>query len=167
MKLLACFAWGVFMLALVFLATVAAADTSAVPRPHVWQRWEYTLTSARQHYNPYADMTLRVRYTGPDGRSLDGYGFRDGGQVFRIRCAFPAPGVWQWETECSDASDAGLHGRRGTVEVAPYGGENLLYRRGFLRVSQDRRYLAYGDGTPFLWMGDTAWAAPMRSNDEE
>jgi hypothetical protein len=155
------------MLALVFLATVAAADTSAVPRPHVWQRWEYTLTSARQHDNPYADMTLRVRYTGPDGRCLDSYGFWDGGQVFRIRCAFPAPGVWQWETECSDASDAGLHGRRGTVEVAPYGGENLLYRRGFLRVSQDRRYLAYGDGTPFLWMGDTAWAAPMRSNDEE
>lgn len=148
-------------------APVACAQAADGPGPHAWQRWEHTLTSARQHHNPYADMTLRVRYTGPDGRRLDGYGFWDGGQVFRIRCAFPAPGLWQWETECSDSRDAGLHGQRGTVEVVPYRGENLLHRRGFLKVSQDRRYLTYGDGTPFLWMGDTAWAAPMRSTDDE
>lgn len=152
------------------LAAMLVADASArtePPRPHVWQRWEHALTSDRQHENPYADVTLRVRYSGPDGRSLLGYGFWDGGQVFRIRCSFPTPGVWQWETESSDASDAGLHGRRGTVEVVPYRGENPLYRRGFLKVSPDRRYLTYGDETPFLWTGDTAWAAPMRSSDDE
>ena len=146
---------------------VASAQTAAVPRPHAWQRWEHTLTSARQYENPYADVTLRVRYTGPDGRALNAYGFWDGGKVFRIRCSFPAPGDWQWETECSDASNAGLHGQRGAVEVVPYRGENLLYRRGFLKVSQDRRYLTYGDGTPFLWMGDTAWAGPVRASDDE
>lgn len=148
-------------------AVQVAAQTAPSPRPHAWQRWEHALTSARQHGNPYADVTLRVRYSGPDGCELDSYGFWDGGQVFRIRCAFPAPGLWHWETECSDAQDAGLHGQRGTVEVAAYRGENPLYQRGFLKVSQDRRYLAYGDGTPFLWLGDTAWAAPMRSNDDE
>ncbi len=149
------------------LVGVSSAQAAAAPRPQAWQRWEHTLASARQYDNPYADVTLRVRYTGPDGRRLDGHGFWDGGQVFRFRCAFPAPGLWHWETECSDASDTGLHGRRGTVEVVAYCGENRLYQRGFLKVSQDRRYLVYGDGTPFLWMGDTAWAAPMRSNDDE
>ena len=34
-------------------------------------------------------------------------------------------------------------------------------------MSDNRRYLAYGDGTPFLWIGDTAWAVPMRASDEE
>ncbi len=144
-----------------------SAPNAAGSRPHAHQRWEHTLTSARQYDNPYADVTVRVRYYGPDGRRIKGYGFWDGGQVFRIRCAFPAPGLWYWETECSDAHDAGLHGQRGSVEVVPYRSENLLYQRGFLKVSQDRRYLVHDDGTPFLWMGDTAWAAPMRSSDDE
>ncbi len=149
------------------LAAVAAAQTGTAASPHVWQRWEHTLTSARQYEHPAADVTLRVRYSGPDGRQLDGYGFWDGGQMFRIRCAFPAPGRWHWETECSAARDAGLHGQRGSVDVAPHRGENPLYQHGLLKVSQDRRYLVFADGTPFLWLGDTAWAVPMRSSDDE
>ena len=86
----------------------------------VWQRWEQVLTSARRYGNPYADVTLRVRYTGPGGRSLRAYGFWDGGDTFRIRCAFPIVGTWRWETECSNAADTGLHRQRGVVEVAPY-----------------------------------------------
>ena len=133
----------------------------------VWQRWEHALISTRRYANPYADVTLRVIYTGPVGRTLRGYGFWDGGDTFRIRCAFPAPGTWRWETECSDAANTGLHEQHGTVEVVPYPGGGRLYRRGFLKVSENRRYLTYGDGTPFLWMGDTAWAGPMRASDEE
>ena len=53
------------------------------------------------------------------------------------------------------------------MEVSPYQGDGLLYRHGFLKVSENRRHLVYGDGTPFLWMGDTAWAVPMRASDEE
>ena len=87
--------------------------------PSTWQRWEHALTSTRHYDNPYADVTLRVRYTGPGGRTLRTYGFWDGGDTFRIRCAFPAPGTWQWETECSDAANAGLHRQRGTVDVSP------------------------------------------------
>lgn len=149
------------------LMEIALAVSPPPPQPHVWQRWEHALTSTGKYANPYADATLRVRYTGPDGRTLRAYGFWDGGDTFRIRCAFPIPGAWQWETECSDAANAGLHRQRGTVDVAPYRGENPLYRRGFLKVSDNRRYLAYGDGTPFLWLGDTAWAVPLRASDAE
>ncbi len=139
----------------------------AATAPHTWQRWEQTLTSTRSYDNPYADVTLRVIFTGPGDRTLRTYGFWDGGDAFRIRCAFPAPGLWTWETECSDASNTGLHHQRGQVEVARYQGESPLYRRGVLKVSDNRRYLAFADGTPFLWMGDTAWAVPHRAGDEE
>ncbi|MFZ5830255.1 MAG: DUF4038 domain-containing protein [Planctomycetota bacterium] len=149
------------------LAATASAETAAANGPHVWQRWEHALRSSRTYDNPYADVTLRVRYNGPDGSRIDTFGFWDGANVFRIRCAFPTAGTWQWETECSDNANSGLHGRSGTVTVTPYAGGNPLYRRGFLRVSENRRYLTYGDGTPFLWMGDTAWAAPMRATEEE
>jgi hypothetical protein len=155
-----------FAITLLFLAAgVCTAEQE--PRPHTWQRWEHTLTSTRGYDNPYADVTLRVHYVGPGGRTLRAYGFWDGGNTFRIRCAFPAPGTWRWETECSDAADTGLHKQRGTVEVSPYRGDGLLYRHGFLKVSENRRYLVYHDATPFLWMGDTAWAGPMRATDEE
>lgn len=149
----------------VFALCLSAAGAGTLP--HTWQRWEHTLTSARDQVNPYADTVLRVQYAGPDGRTFGGYGFWDGGRTFRIRCAFPTPGTWRWQTECSDAADAGLHRQRGAVEVQPYRGENPLYRHGFLRVSDDRRYLAHADGTPYLWMGDTAWAAPYRATDRE
>jgi len=134
---------------------------------HAWQCWEHALTSASEYRNPYADVTLRVTYTGPGGRRFNAYGFWDGGRTFRIRCAFPAPGAWQWETECSDSANAGLHKQRGTVEVAAYEGGNPLYKRGFLKVSDNRRHLAFGDETPFLWIGDTAWAVPHKASDEE
>jgi hypothetical protein len=151
----------------VSLLSASPGRAAAPPRPHTWQRWEYALTSARPYDNPYADVTLRVTYTGPEGRTLRAYGFWDGSETFRIRCAFPVPGLWQWETECSDVANTGLHQQRGTVEVVPYRGRNPLYRHGFLKVSDNRRYLAYADDTPFLWMGDTAWAVPMRAREEE
>ena len=103
------------------MATAAAESGSSAGGPHVWQRWEHALTSSRSYDNPYADVALRVTYTGPGGRTLKTYGFWDGGDTFRIRCAFPTPGAWRWETECSDADNAGLHGHSGTVEVRPTG----------------------------------------------
>jgi hypothetical protein len=148
--------------------SAAAQDVNlASARPHAWQRWEHALSSTRGDTNPYANITLRVTYTGPGQRRLRAYGFWDGGDIFRIRCAFPMPGAWQWQTECSDTSNTGLHGQRGSLVVLPYSGGNALYRHGFLKVSDNRRYLAFGDETPFLWMGDTAWAVPQKASPEE
>jgi Protein of unknown function (DUF4038)/Domain of unknown function (DUF5060) len=152
----------------VAIALCAVSSKAAAPtHPHAWERWGHALTSARSYDNPYGDVTLRVNCTGPGGRTLRAYGFWDGGDTFRIRFAFPAPGMWHWETECSDTTNTGLHRQSGAVEVFAYGGENSLYQHGFLKVSDDRRYLAYADKTPFMWIGDTAWAVPQRANDEE
>jgi hypothetical protein len=134
---------------------------------HVWGRWEQVLHSTREHPNPYADVELRVTYSGPRGQVLKAYGFWDGGDEYRTRCAFPPAGLWKWRTTCSDPLDLGLHGRSGEVRVQRYSGNDPLYRHGFLRVSPNRRYLTHADGTPFLWVGDTAWAAPLHATAKE
>ncbi|MGH7973716.1 MAG: DUF4038 domain-containing protein, partial [Limisphaerales bacterium] len=49
------------------------------------------------------------------------------------------------------------------VTVVHYSGRNPLYRHGYLRVSDNHRHLVQADATPFLWLGDTAWATPMNT----
>jgi hypothetical protein len=156
-----------WLLALGWVLAGSELARAAASQPQAWQRWEHALTSSRTYANPYADVTLRVTFTGPGTRTLRAYGFWDGGDTFRFRCAFPAPGAWRWETECSDTTNPGLHHQRGIVQVSAYSGDAPLYRHGFLKVSDNRRHLAFNDGTPFRWMGDTAWAAPHKASLEE
>jgi hypothetical protein len=53
--------------------------------------------------------------------------------------------------------DAGLDGVSGTIEIAPYKGNNPLFVHGPIRVAADKRHFEHADGTPFLWLGDTWW----------
>lgn len=41
------------------------------------------------------------------------------------------------------------------------------FAHGRLQVSDNKRYLVYQDGTPFFWLGDTAWELFHRLNREE
>jgi hypothetical protein len=41
------------------------------------------------------------------------------------------------------------------------------FSHGRLRVSDNQRYLVHQDGTPFFWLGDTAWELFHRLNREE
>jgi hypothetical protein len=128
-------------------------------------RWEGTFTSTRTYANPFLDVTLRVEYTSPTGQTVQGYGFWDGDDTFKIRMAFPTTGRWSYRTTASNRADTGLHGREGWIDVRPYTGNNPLYRHGPLRISADRRYLTHADGTPFLWVGDTLWGATVWLTD--
>ncbi len=103
-------------------------------------------------------MTVCATFTGPDGRTITREAFWDGGSTWRLRFAPTADGRWTWRTECS--ADSGLDGRSGTLDCVPYTGDVATYRHGFLRVSDDRRHLAYADGTPFFYLGDTHWQMP-------
>lgn len=46
-------------------------------------------------------------------------------------------------------------------------GPSADLRRGDLKVSENRRFLVHADGTPFFWLGDTAWELFHRLNREE
>ena len=137
-------------------------DESAVQ----WQPWEAQLTASGSYANPYSSIDLLVNYTGPDGRVRHALGFWDGGSVWKIRSFFDRPGRWGWQTSSAD------HGLRqsGTVTVAAKASgmnPNPFFTRGALRVSEHSSHLEFADTTPFFWLGDTAWAGPMRSTPAE
>ena len=126
-------------------------------------RWEGAFTAQKAQAQPYAAVEVEVRFTGPNGATFQVPAFWDGERGFRFRAAFPAAGLWRWQSTCHDPTDAGLHGRSGEVRVSAYTGDNPWYRHGDLRVSADRRYLVHADGTPFLWLGDTGWNVAWKS----
>lgn len=83
--------------------------------------------------------------------------FWDGGQVWKVRYASSRIGTHRFQTICSDSADHGLSGVYGSLEVTPYRGKNALFKHGPVRVAGDHRHLAYADGAPFFWLGDTWW----------
>ena len=99
------------------------------------------------------EVILDAVVTDPAGRSLRVPCFWAGRNEWRVRFAPRATGPHRFRTECSDATDAGLHAQEGSFEGAPPDG------RGPLRISSNRRYLEHEDGTPFFWLGDTWWTA--------
>jgi hypothetical protein len=110
---------------------------------------------------PYANgPSVTATFTGTSGaaagRVLTMKGFWDGGSTWRIRFAATATGDWSWTTS---STDAGMNGFSGSLTaVAPTPAElaaNELYH-GFL--TRDGYAWKLSDGTPFLAVGDTAWA---------
>lgn len=118
---------------------------------------ELTLTATRDHADPFNTVIVDVTFTDPQGRSFCVPAFWAGGRAWKVRYASPVTGSHGWSSESSAADDTGLHGRKGTVAVTPYTGDNPLFRHGPPQVSGDRRFLQHADGTPFFWLGDTWW----------
>jgi hypothetical protein len=55
----------------------------------------------------------------------------------------------------------------GGQEETPRGGPSVDLRHGDLKVSENRRFLVHADGTPFFYLGDTAWELFHRLTREE
>lgn len=150
-------------------ATVAAAlrpAAGAEPRVPKWTRFEATFTSSRDYEYPL-ETDLRVSFRAPSGAVRVVPGFWDGGRTWRVRFSPNETGRWIFATECSDAGNGGLHGRRGAlVAEAPRAG-TIFERHGPIQVAAGGRHLAHEDGTPFFWLGDTAWNGPMFATPEE
>ena len=139
------------------LALLSTAPASAAPRVEANRLFEHALTASKNSANPSLDITVDVVFTDPAGEKFRVPAFWAGGNIWKVRYASPRVGKHTFLTECSAAEDQGLHGVRGEVEIIPYSGDNPLYRRGPLRVAQDKRHFEYADGTPFFWLGDTWW----------
>jgi hypothetical protein len=118
---------------------------------------EWSYTSGKKYKDPFNEIDLDVIFDAPGGAQYRVPAFWAGGQIWRVRFAPPQPGQYSFRTQSTDGSNPDLHDQRGTLEVAPYEGGNLLYRRGPIRVSRDARRFEHRDGTPFFWLGDTWW----------
>lgn len=131
-----------------------------------WRAAEITFESANTYTNPLITAELNVLFTSPSGKQVVVPGFWDGGRTWRVRFAPSEYGVWKYVSTCTDISDGGLHGKRGTVGANRYQGSLEIYRRGFLRTAPGVRYFMYADGTPFFYLGDTHWSMPKEPFDE-
>ena len=136
-----------------------AAASPATPRQ--WRMIELQLHSARDVAEPLRDGVLVAVCTSPAGEEMRIAGFWNGDDSWKIRFTPTSPGRWNYRTICADASNTGLHGQTGILDVLPAAGKTSWEQHGgFLRVSSDRRSLTHTDGTPFFWLGDTWWFCP-------
>ncbi|HTY89215.1 MAG TPA: DUF4038 domain-containing protein [Candidatus Acidoferrum sp.] len=155
----------------VFAAAALSATAAAPGQVHVWEKVELMFHAENQYTNPYTNVEVWVDLKGPkfDKRC---YGFWDGSNVFRVRVLATAPGRWTWQSG-SNQKDAGLNGQRGSftaVEWSEAEKQSLPTRRGFIRPTANGHAFEYADGTPFVLLGDTWYAAAtfrFKWNDDD
>jgi hypothetical protein len=134
-----------------FVATWFAASVTAcaasIPQ---WSMHEIALESQRASANPYTNVEVAARFTGPGGVTKDVRGFWDGGLTFKVRFAPTARGEWTY-TITSKPADAGLAAEGAFTVTAPLPGGH-----GFLR--RDTEFptsFVFDDGTRFFMVGTT------------
>jgi hypothetical protein len=96
-----------------------AAAPGAPARPAggvgLWERFEASVANPRAYRDPFREVTLRVRWTRPDGSALDLPGFHDGGSTWKIRALCDRVGAWQYAATFSD----GAPGATGSFTCGP------------------------------------------------
>jgi hypothetical protein len=150
-----------YWLVILFVAVIVLAGPRQVGANGLeveqWHPVEITLNSTSSYINPYLDVDVTAVFQGPGGIQMAMPGFWDGGSSWRIRFSPPVAGEWTYETSATDPNNAGLHHVTGSFAATEYLGGMDIYKHGFLKPSANNRYVTYGDGTPFFWLGDTHW----------
>jgi hypothetical protein len=120
---------------------------------------EVQLEAKGAYSNPYTDLTATVLMAAPDARTTRALPmFWDGGATWKFRFSPDRVGVWRWTV---DSPDKGLNGQSGKFEVT----DSML--PGSIRPMKGHPlHFERQDGTPFWFMGDTAWAM-FTDNKEE
>ena len=134
----------------------------------IWMRFEKGFVSDRAYDNPLYDVgSFTVSFTSPSGRMKNVQGFWDGGTDWKVRFCPDETGTWTYGTACSDEKNRGLNGVSGTFDCVPNRSDLDIYTKGCVVRPKGSYHLAHADGTPFFWLGDTAWNGPLKSTEEE
>lgn len=151
---------------LLLTATSAEALCSEGAQATVWECHQVTFASDVRYAHPVNDVQIDVTFSHESGGSIRVRAFWDGDTVYRARVAFPNVGTWTYDVATNDPSNT-IGEKSGVIEVNAYEGDNPFSTKGWLRPSADSRFLTYADGTPFFWLGDTAWEIAARSHSEQ
>lgn len=127
----------------------------------IYQSAELPFCSARPYEaaeRPWKTVQFSADFTSEKGTKLTIPGFWDGGNTFRLRFAPTEMGGWRYVTYSSLPE---LDGQEGAFTVTAAQGENPLFvHGGFLKASDNGRYITYTDGEPFFLLSDTLWFIP-------
>ncbi|MDR0630335.1 MAG: DUF4038 domain-containing protein [Treponema sp.] len=120
-----------------------------------WRAGILEFTAGGQVDNPFLDRRISAEFTGPSGRKITREAYWDGGNSYKVSFAPTETGGWTYVLAAPE--NTGLNGKTGIVECIAYTGDLPIYRRGFLKIGGQGKYIAYDDDTPFFWLGDTHW----------
>lgn len=112
------------------------------------------------HKDPFNDLEVDVLVDEPGGVMHRVPCFWSGGKQWKLRFSPRVPGEHRFRVEVTRGEDDLLSSYSGIIiarEITAYDGDNLLLRRGALRLSENGRYLQHADRTPFLWLADDWW----------
>ncbi len=130
-----------------------------------WMCGQIDFRAQDNYGDPFNEVDITVAFTHESGETLIRPGFWNGKDEFAVRFAPTQTGKWTYKTYCSNRADKGLHNICGEIECVPYDGELEIYKRGFIKISENKRYFTYADGTPFFYLGDTHWLMPSEQLD--
>ncbi len=152
------------MLLFLFVSTCFSSDRTVSLR-HVFQA---DLHSEKSYTNPLYDVEyIRCVFTSPSGRKTQRNGFWDGDTDWKVRFSPDETGQWDYMTECSDTTDTGLHGIRGSFTCTENQSDQDIYTRGSIVRKKGYYYLMHTDGTPFFYTACTAWNGALKSTPGE
>jgi len=140
----------------------AASDSAGKPVP-LWGCWEQSFLAASR---PSAEVALQVELVSPAGQQHRIDGFWDGELLWKVRFMPDETGEWSFRTR-SEPPVSGIHQQAGRFVCRRQSSNNRFLRHGPLSVSADRRRLEHRDGTPFFWLGDTAWNGALLSEPKD
>jgi len=138
-------------------------DISGGAVPVQWRVTELTFTNSKSYTSNFNDVDLDVIFTHTNGTELKIPAFWFSENTWKVRFAATLAGTWNYKTVCSDAQNAGLHNKTGSLTCSLYTGNLDIYKHGFTKTTQNTRYFTYDDGTPFFYLGDTQWNMPANS----
>ena len=143
--------WRFGVARLVFLILVVAKSAVAEDDVPKFGLFEQSFQHAGDYENAYVEASATVEFTLPDGNTQHRMPlFWDGGKTWRFRVSPNVTGPWSYRLR---SRDTGLDGHRGrfTVTDSP--------RQGSIRTMDGHpRHFQRQDGSPFWFLGDTAWA---------
>lgn len=98
----------VLLLGATFFCLTGLAATAAT---EAIRMMEFPFESAKPYQDPFNEITLAAVFTDPSGGMRRVPAFWASGTTWRVRYASSIIGLHRFQTECSDPSNAGLHGQ--------------------------------------------------------
>jgi hypothetical protein len=138
-----------FVLILVFILPCLPAACRSADVP-LFSVHEVVCQAAGTYQNPYLELEGEVVLSPPQGPKRRASLFWDGGATWKFRFSPDLPGEWTWRV---GSADPGLEGQTGRFRAV------ASDRAGSIRPMRGHpHHFERQDGSPFWFMGDTAWA---------
>ena len=117
--------------------------------------------------NPISDVDIIVRFNGPNGQTFEQLGYWTHDKNYSFRFSPETEGEWEYTVVKKIQSNQETEVSIGKIWVEQNASDLDYKKHGRLRLSENSRYLTYSDGSPFFYLGDTAWEMVWKSTKSE